>query len=388
MNLVSMDIPDDPGELPAWLDRHLVGLDLAALVAELTAVHGRGQAPSLDEVLGSQRPAVLADGLAALPRPALRQLLRHPALLVGLQDLVLAEGGPYWEQLSGGSAALASLALHGERRLEEFLAAETRKAASPGPRAPLPRGLPARWYRRPWFVSLATAALVLITLSAFREPLARLVISQAGMETAWGWENLDLTAQRSPGAYLQELADVGQKWFDQRPDDPAALARRIGQMRQGCSRLIFASPGCWPSSSPLHAALLPAQAKCKGTHYAFRVACSGYDKNELRALPAAIKEIEEFRDALQTSGYDAANVKLLYDKQSDRAICRRGPRSCGRSSCCWRRSVCRTRCWWRSTATGCSLRTTRAATSTPSTPVWRTRRRCCLPRAWMGRSSG
>jgi hypothetical protein len=240
MNLVSMDIPDDPGELPTWLDRHLVGLDLAALVAELTAVHGRGQAPTLDEVLGSQRPAVLADGLAALPRPALRQLLRHPALLVELQDLVLAEGGPYWEQLTGGSAALASLALHGERRLEEFLAAETRKAASPGPRATLPRGLPARWYRRPWFVSLATAAIVLITLYDFRDPLARLVVGQAGMVTAWGWENLDLTVQRSPGAYLQELADAGEKWFDQRPDDPATLARRIGQMRQGCSRLIFA----------------------------------------------------------------------------------------------------------------------------------------------------
>ncbi len=68
----------------------------------------------------------------------------------------------------------------------------------------------------------------------------------------------------------------------------------------------------------LLATLLLAQPGSKGTQYAFLVACSGYDQNELKRLPYTIKEMEEFREALLASGYDAANVKLLHDKQSDR----------------------------------------------------------------------
>jgi len=42
-----------------------------------------------------------------------------------------------------------------------------------------------------------------------------------------------------PGVYLDRLADAAGEWFKKRPDDPNALARRIGEFRQGCSVLIL-----------------------------------------------------------------------------------------------------------------------------------------------------
>ena len=32
MSVFALDIPDDPAQLSGWLERHLVGLDLAQLV--------------------------------------------------------------------------------------------------------------------------------------------------------------------------------------------------------------------------------------------------------------------------------------------------------------------------------------------------------------------
>jgi hypothetical protein len=99
MNALVLDMPDDPTEQAPWLDRKLVGPDLAALVAELDAVHGRAQPapqppPALDTLLGGNRRAVLQRGLSVLPRPALGMLLRHPRLLLELQEAILLQGAP------------------------------------------------------------------------------------------------------------------------------------------------------------------------------------------------------------------------------------------------------------------------------------------------------
>lgn len=57
-----------------------------------------------------------------------------------------------------------------------------------------------------------------------------------------------------------------------------------------------------------------------GTAYAFLVAISGYDKNELDTLPYTVLEMEEFRDVLEASGYDPANIKLMSDKAERRYL--------------------------------------------------------------------
>jgi hypothetical protein len=44
----------------------------------------------------------------------------------------------------------------------------------------------------------------------------------------------------SPSVYLHALADAAGDWFSKRPNDAPGLARRINEMRRGCSTLILA----------------------------------------------------------------------------------------------------------------------------------------------------
>ena len=98
MNLIAVEIPDDPPLLPGWLEEHLVGTDLAALVAD--------SRPCMDRA-GEDRdcPSIRCwmvivttcwPGLKALPADRLRILLCRPRLLLDLQELVLASGGAAW----------------------------------------------------------------------------------------------------------------------------------------------------------------------------------------------------------------------------------------------------------------------------------------------------
>src|SRR5688500_12642661 len=78
-------LPDHPADLPGWLERQVGGPDLGRLIAELAAVHGTATgAPDLATALGTDRPAVLANGLGGLPADRLRTFLRHPSLLAEL----------------------------------------------------------------------------------------------------------------------------------------------------------------------------------------------------------------------------------------------------------------------------------------------------------------
>src|SRR5262245_45608561 len=105
MMLIALEIPDDSAALPGWLEQHLVGMDLGALVAELEAVHGPvTKALKLDHVLGRHRENVLERGLAALPPHRLRRLLVQPRLLLDLQERLLTSGGSYWLQRAGSAA--------------------------------------------------------------------------------------------------------------------------------------------------------------------------------------------------------------------------------------------------------------------------------------------
>src|SRR6266446_5656044 len=105
MRLAAMDIPDDRVQLSGWLESHLVNGDLAILVAELSAVHAAPPGPgaTAQQVLGDRRAEVLARGLGAMPPHLLRQFLTQPALLLDLQELVLASGSPYWDRLLGST---------------------------------------------------------------------------------------------------------------------------------------------------------------------------------------------------------------------------------------------------------------------------------------------
>jgi hypothetical protein len=113
---------------------------------------------------------------------------------------------------------------------------------------------------RPWFVSLATAALVLIAVGTWRamSPPAPVVV-QARV-TPWGWQRPGVIAgDVNRQAYLNRLADAAEEWFAKRPATASALADRLTELRRGCTTLILAD----------HPPLTPADRqwlvqKCRG----------------------------------------------------------------------------------------------------------------------------
>ncbi len=243
MRLIALEIPDDATAFAGWLEGHLAGLDLAALVAELEAVHGPpGEAFPLERVLGDRREAVRARGLEELPRDRLRTLLRQPRLLLELQEWLLIEGGPYWQRLASDAASPESSAIveRGWERLAAEL--EARPVSSISIRAPGVRPSRGRGWR--WIVSLASAAAVLVAIVVVQRRTDRGENGHPGPIVAatprWGWDRPDALPQDLPrSAYLNHLADAAHEWFHQRPDTPIALARRIAEFRQGCSVLIL-----------------------------------------------------------------------------------------------------------------------------------------------------
>ena len=173
MNLIALEIPDDPALLPVWLEEHVVGTNLAALVAELEAVHGQhggGPGLSLDQVLLGHREAVVARGLKVLPADRLRTLLRRPRLLLDLQELVLASGGPHWldraaraiEHVQAVERGWGSLkaSLRDRPVVAGVLPPSRPATATPG----APRTLLLRWA-----ATLATAAAVLLGVFAVEQ---------------------------------------------------------------------------------------------------------------------------------------------------------------------------------------------------------------------------
>ncbi len=254
MKLMALEIPDDAAALAGWLEGHLVGLDLAALVAELEAVHAHDQkepAPSLDQVLGNLRVAVQSRGLESLPPDRLKVLLQHPRLLLELQEWLLVEGGPYWRRMAPRNAGREQrVALE---RGWERLAATLSEGREPATVIPLPRDATARSPAqpapgaRPWrrllggLATMAASAALLVAafVIAMHGPGSG-GENGAGARAAWGWTKPGaLRYELSRDAYLNSLADSAREWFNQRPDRPQALARRIAEFRQGCSVLIF-----------------------------------------------------------------------------------------------------------------------------------------------------
>jgi hypothetical protein len=122
MPLCIFEMPERPKELARWMEQKIVGLDLAFLVAELRhcqrevpqgepdgAVEQRGNSAlqagefegdsGLDDLvrlLGRKLLCVLKTGLGCLSEGQLKALLRRPARLLLLQEVILVAGDLYW----------------------------------------------------------------------------------------------------------------------------------------------------------------------------------------------------------------------------------------------------------------------------------------------------
>lgn len=261
MTLHVLDMPGDPALLGRWLERHLVGMRLAELAAELAAVHPEtADVPvALDEILGDAGPLVLSEGLRGVTGEALRRFLAHPHALLALQERVLAEGGPYWDRVKPPTDRRERdlrRDWEGLRARIGGFAAEDAADPGPGPDvlpfraepAPVAVAAAGRGRTRAWGrLAGALAAAVILVLFALAWPTirdARRMGQGVAVASAWGWGREGALGEDLPRAeYLDRLADAAEEWFDRRPDDALALARRLGELRQGCSRLILSPKG-------------------------------------------------------------------------------------------------------------------------------------------------
>ena len=172
----------------------------ATFGAELSAVHGTQADLSLEDVLHEKRPLVRRQGLAVLDAAQIRGLLTHPPLLPELQEDVLIHGGGYWRERIVRVPFDEDMLANGWRRLHQ-------EVISRPPKVP--------WYKQPWFVSLLTAAVVLLAVVLWKPTSAE----------AWGWNRPGVLAGDVPAdVYLNRLADAAEEWFDKQPETPQTLS--------------------------------------------------------------------------------------------------------------------------------------------------------------------
>lgn len=227
MNVHALDIPE-PEAIPAWLDRHVVGPHLAALVAELVAVHGDDQRRSLDDVLGDRLDDVLANGLAAAGPGGCADLLRSPRCLLELQERIVADGGPHWDTVAD-STGLDVLVAGGWKRLHDSVAGPV---TMPAPARP-------RTFRTAFVASLLSAVATVLVMLALQRfgPL-----QDAGKPGPWGWNRPGaMVSNATADEYLSGLADSADEWFRKRPETASDLAARIIQFRHGCSTVMLST---------------------------------------------------------------------------------------------------------------------------------------------------
>ena len=129
----------------------------------------------------------------------------------------------------------------GRQRLAEIIgAAEKPRSVKNTVAATASTPPPVAWHRRPWVVSLATAAAVLAIVVVYGQSQWPSQSRPAPPASGWGWSRSGALPQDLPrAAYLDHLASTAADWFRKRPDAPIALARRIAEFRQGCSVLIL-----------------------------------------------------------------------------------------------------------------------------------------------------
>jgi hypothetical protein len=253
VTLHTLTIPDDPADLPHWLERRLMAPDFGRFVAELSA-----HFPATADIAPPCRlydrwlPVALAEGLDPLPPEVLRQLLRHPAKLAVFQEQIVTDGGAYWDEVLDRSDDLAGPVKRGKRALERMLAANTPPSNKKATPKIAPRAVPSEATKRNgrpgyknWAIvstGIAACLAVAVGFLAGRGP-GEPPVPKA--QIAWGWGKPSGLAadQSNPKDYLNKLAANAEEWSLHRPSDPVGVGTRIAELRIGCTRLMHSTYG-------------------------------------------------------------------------------------------------------------------------------------------------
>lgn len=297
MKLTSLSLPIEDADRPAWLETQLVGAELRNLILELETIRGPQAAgrskPTLNDVLGSKRTLILRNGLSSLSSPEIAWLLQHPRLLLDLQEAVLSEGGPYWQQLVQTSEPRLDTQAQWERlsaRLDFTAPSSTPPVAKVAGLSNSPAG---NKHTLRWLVALAACAVVAFTL--WSRPNG----------PTWGFDRSGiLTANVSGPEYLESLSSAAGDWFKKRPSDSPAVATRLREFIHGCDTLIQA-----PHSqlSPDDRAWLVERCRTWKANLETQLANLESNRSSpAEALDAADQTIRKLQDALQKRATQAA----------------------------------------------------------------------------------
>ncbi len=303
MKPIILQLPDSFPDRRAWLERQLVGLELGDLVAELVAIHQSRSlnpipSPSLDQAFADQLPQLLNQGLSVLSEKQLGLLLKHPGLLMELQDAVLEQGGRYWETVPRSEEfeqrIVAERAALSKKLVERPGTAPTANQGGPAPR-PLASGSssPARW-KPSTLLAIAAALLIGVTLWMSRPS-----------GPTWGFDRSGiLTTNVSAGEYLNSLATAAGDWFNKRPEEPPAVATRLREFIHGCETLIDA-----PHSqlSPEDRAWLVERCRTwKSTLETQLTALEAQSRTAAETLESADETIRKLQNALRQRASEVA----------------------------------------------------------------------------------
>ena len=251
MTLHTLTIPDDPAELPRWLERRLMAPDFGGFVAELQAhfPYSPKSAPPR-KLFERWTPVALESGLETIPLDFLQKLLTSPASLATFQERITTDGGAYWDDVADRSDDLSAAFECGKDSLEDVLSANT----VPSKRIVIvePKTVQSEHMRRNrergykiWAIvssGLAACLAVAIGLQLLNGPGESPILKS---QIAWGWGKPSGLALDQSGAreYLNQLATNVEEWSLYRPSDAAGVGLRIAEFRTGCTRLMHSTYG-------------------------------------------------------------------------------------------------------------------------------------------------
>lgn len=230
--LVAFDIPESPNEIAMWLESILCKGDLRGLVAQLASVHDGGDATTdLELLLGSDRQAVLANGLTTLPIGKLQALLTSPQLLLELQQTVMAEGGGYW--LGKFECDAGQEIVH---RTSDTITQTLRPQQVAVERLESPDST------RSMLAILMLAAGILLAIGGtWYWTQQNGVGKSTQVAVGWGWAaETGIPSGGSAEDYLTALASGADAWFNKRPANRSELVTRLKEFSAGCELLINA----------------------------------------------------------------------------------------------------------------------------------------------------
>ena len=99
---VVFSMPEETKDLFPWLDKILVGTSFRQFIGELSQASNIKQDNATIESArnwtGENLVSLLKNGTASLGEDGIRELLQWPNMLVAVQELVLLEGGEYWQR--------------------------------------------------------------------------------------------------------------------------------------------------------------------------------------------------------------------------------------------------------------------------------------------------